>query len=98
MVNDRFPTIQYVAQRTCPLLEIHGDVDHIIPIGLGKEVFEAAAQPKQWLQVPGMNHINFPSLAMQYKGPVMEFIQKCTGTAPIVSTPTPDPATITPTS
>jgi fermentation-respiration switch protein FrsA (DUF1100 family) len=88
MVNDKFPTIQYVAQRTCPLLEIHGDIDHIIPIGLGQEVFDAAVQPKQWIAVPGMNHINFPSLAMQYKEPVMAFIQKCTGTTQPVTTPT----------
>jgi fermentation-respiration switch protein FrsA (DUF1100 family) len=77
MVNDKFPTIRYVAQRTCPLLEIHGNVDHIIPIGLGKEVFEAAAQPKQWVEVPGMNHINFPSLAMQYKDRIMDWTTTC---------------------
>jgi fermentation-respiration switch protein FrsA (DUF1100 family) len=87
MVHDKFPTIYYVTQRTCPLLMIHGENDHIIPIELGQEVFNAANQPKQWLSVPTMNHINFPSLAMKYKDPVMAFVQKCTGTV-VSATPT----------
>jgi len=78
MVEDKFDTELYVTQRTCPLLMIHGQNDNIIPIRLGKEVFEAAAEPKQWIEVPGMNHINFPSLAMKYKDPIMAFVQTCT--------------------
>ncbi len=96
MVHDKFPTIQYVTQRTCPLLMIHGENDHIIPIELGQEVFQAAAQPKQWMAVPGMNHLNFPSLALKYKDPVMDFVQKCTGTVPVAAVSIPDSATPTP--
>lgn len=77
MVNDKFETERYVAARTCPLLELHGERDTIIPIGLGQRTFQAAAEPKQWLLVKGIDHNDFPSVAYHYREPILEFVMKC---------------------
>jgi hypothetical protein len=77
MIHDQFNTIQYVTQRICPLLEIHGESDTIIPFALGQQVYQAAADPKQWLPVPNMNHMDFPSLATQYQQQIMDWVAKC---------------------
>jgi fermentation-respiration switch protein FrsA (DUF1100 family) len=39
-----------------PLLQIHGDFDRIIPIELGRRLFDAANEPKQFVVVPGGDH------------------------------------------
>lgn len=77
MIRDKFETDQYVAERSCPLLETHAEKDTIIPIELGQKVFEEAAEPKQWLVIRGINHNDFPSVAYQYKEPIQEFSKKC---------------------
>jgi len=77
MIHSKFETEKYVIQRTCPLLMIHAEKDTIIPIDLGRKVFAGAAEPKQWIEVKGINHNDFPSVARQYEKPIHEFVQGC---------------------
>ncbi|HXL73859.1 MAG TPA: alpha/beta hydrolase [bacterium] len=77
MITDQFNTALYVTERTCPLLEIHGESDTIIPFALGQQVYQAAVDPKQWIPVPNMNHMDFPSLATQYHQQIMDWVAKC---------------------
>jgi hypothetical protein len=39
-------------------LIIHGDKDDIIPLELGRQVFEAAKPPKSFYVIPGADHNN----------------------------------------
>jgi fermentation-respiration switch protein FrsA (DUF1100 family) len=39
-----------------PLLQSHGDRDQVIPFTLGKKLFDAANEPKEFLIVPGGDH------------------------------------------
>ncbi len=77
MIEDKFETEEYVTERTCPLLEFHAEKDTIIPIELGERVFEKAVGPKQWMVVKGIDHNDFPSVAYQYRKPIMDFVEKC---------------------
>ena len=77
MIEDKFETDQYVKERSCPLLETHAEKDTIIPIELGQKVFDAAASPKQWLVIQGIDHNDFPSVAYQYKEPIQDFVKTC---------------------
>ncbi len=43
-----------------PVLVIHGEQDSIVPVALGKQVFHAAHEPKQWYVVSGAEHNNVP--------------------------------------
>ncbi|EDL60191.1 alpha/beta hydrolase [Gimesia maris] len=39
-----------------PLLQSHGDKDLLIPIELGRKLFDAAGEPKQFFVLPGAGH------------------------------------------
>ncbi|MEN6407306.1 MAG: alpha/beta hydrolase [Thermoguttaceae bacterium] len=39
-----------------PLLQAHGDMDTIVPLPIGRRLFEAANQPKQFMLMPGHDH------------------------------------------
>lgn len=43
-----------------PVFVIHGEQDSIVPIALGKQVFDAALEPKQWYAVSGAEHNDVP--------------------------------------
>ncbi|MGD8815702.1 MAG: alpha/beta hydrolase [Acidobacteriota bacterium] len=56
LVRARLPVTRWVAQRHTPLLVIHGDRDEVIPIIYGREVYEAAAEPKRFVELAGVGH------------------------------------------
>jgi len=49
----------------CPLLQSHGDADRTVPFALGRKLFQAAHEPKQWVTIPGGNH-NSPQTRAYY--------------------------------
>jgi fermentation-respiration switch protein FrsA (DUF1100 family) len=56
MVRDRFDSLSKIGASHAPLMIFHGDADTLIPISLGRALFDAAAEPKTWLAVPGVGH------------------------------------------
>lgn len=50
------PITYLPALKARPLLVIHGEDDHIVPVALGRELFAAASQPKELWIVPGARH------------------------------------------
>ena len=53
-----FTLIDRLPQLSLPKLIIHGDKDDIIPLELGRQVFEAAKPPKSFYVIPGADHNN----------------------------------------
>jgi fermentation-respiration switch protein FrsA (DUF1100 family) len=53
-----FKLIDRLPQLSLPKLIIHGDKDDIIPLQLGRQVFEAAKPPKFFYIIPGADHNN----------------------------------------
>ncbi|MGD8508137.1 MAG: alpha/beta hydrolase, partial [Syntrophobacterales bacterium] len=43
-------------QVRAPILFFHGDKDRIVPIRLGRGLFEAAPNPKEFVVIPGAGH------------------------------------------
>jgi fermentation-respiration switch protein FrsA (DUF1100 family) len=58
LLGAEFRLIDRLPQLSLPKLVIHGERDDIIPIELGRQVFEAAKPPKFFLPVPGADHNN----------------------------------------
>jgi fermentation-respiration switch protein FrsA (DUF1100 family) len=56
LLRDRFAAIERIPSVRCPLLAIHGQADRIVPIGLGRRLYEAAPGPKTWWAVPEAGH------------------------------------------
>ena len=49
-------SVAKIARVRAPLLFIHGDRDEIVPIALGRKLFEAASQPKEFYTIRGAGH------------------------------------------
>lgn len=54
--DHRYATIERIDQIDMPLLVMHGGADEVIPVEMGRAVFEAADDPKQLIVYPEGNH------------------------------------------
>ena len=55
-MTQRLNSLEKIKRYRGPLLQSHGDADKLIPISLGRELFEAAAGPKRFVVAEGANH------------------------------------------
>lgn len=75
MIWDKFDTKSHVKNRKfTPVLFIHGEEDSVIPISLGRETFSAAAQPKEFIAIPNMDHNQFPDFEPRYREQIKEIL------------------------
>jgi pimeloyl-ACP methyl ester carboxylesterase len=56
LVRGRFDSAAKIERVRCPLLFFHGDRDDIIPIELGRRLFEVAPEPKTFEVLAGAGH------------------------------------------
>jgi fermentation-respiration switch protein FrsA (DUF1100 family) len=56
LVRDRFDSLAKIARSKAPLFVFHGPNDLLIPLALGRKLFDAASGPKTWLTVEGAGH------------------------------------------
>ena len=61
LLLDRYPSIDRIASVSAPVLVIAGDRDDIVPMSLSRRFYDAAAEPKRFVLVPGAGH-NDPEL------------------------------------
>lgn len=57
-----------------PLLLSHGEQDRTIPYALGKQLFDAANEPKEFVSIPGADHNDW--LTQDYLNRVGQFLKK----------------------
>lgn len=62
---DRFPNVREIRRAGCPVLIIHGLADSIIPPWHGRELFEAAPEPKRALWIRGAGHNDLYAVARE---------------------------------
>lgn len=60
LFKDPWRVEESVTRRKCPLWVVHGEKDEIVPLALGRKVFEKAAPPKKMLVLEGMGHNDLP--------------------------------------
>jgi fermentation-respiration switch protein FrsA (DUF1100 family) len=56
LIRSRYSAIDKIGDYKGPLLQVHGDADTIIPFALGRKLFDAANEPKQFVAIPGADH------------------------------------------
>lgn len=56
VARNQFRSIDKVAELEMPKLFIHGTGDETIPHALGRKLFEASSEPKEWYSVPHAGH------------------------------------------
>ena len=55
----KYPVLEYIREVLCPVLIIHSPADDIVPFHMGKSVYEAANQPKDFLELTGDHNGGF---------------------------------------
>ncbi|TAG32909.1 MAG: alpha/beta fold hydrolase [Polaromonas sp.] len=58
LITQRFEAVRKVGKIGSPLLVVHGEEDRLIRPDLGRKLFDAAAEPKLFVLVPGGSHHN----------------------------------------
>ena len=52
----QYNTLARMPEINCPVLIVHGQEDEIVPYGHGQQLFEAANQPKEFLEIKGSHN------------------------------------------
>lgn len=77
LAGNAFNNLEKVARVKAPLLVIHGTNDTLIPPGMGRAVFAAAAGAKQFAAIDGAGHNDLSSrYAGQYWTAIGSFLKK----------------------
>ncbi|MEE8370987.1 MAG: alpha/beta hydrolase [Sphingomonadales bacterium] len=56
LLKDRFDSLSRIGDLNMPLFVVNGTDDEVIPARLGRELFEAANQPKSMVSIQGAHH------------------------------------------
>lgn len=80
LMRNRLDAQSRIGQYHGPVFQSHGQADSIAPIHLGRNLFDSANPPKQFLAIPGADH-NDP-LGPDYYRNVKEFLETHTPPRP----------------
>ena len=70
LLKDQFMSTEYIGDIDMPLLVMHGERDHIIPIESGRLLFEHANEPKTFVPLAGGGHNDL------YRFPTVEIVSE----------------------
>ena len=74
VMRNRFRSIDKIRDYPGPVFQSHGTADRLIPIHMGRELFDAApTKTKQFISVEGMGHLD--PLPENYWGQLSQFIE-----------------------
>lgn len=77
MIPDVWDNVENVARNRSPLLVVHSDSDAVIPISMGRQIFQAAHEPKQFVTLHGFSHnAPYKNPSEDWWNPVMGFIRE----------------------
>jgi hypothetical protein len=56
LMRDQFRSIELIDKIAAPLIVFHGDRDNVVPYELGRKLFAAAGEPKEFVTIAGGDH------------------------------------------
>ena len=59
-MKDKFNSLEFIGDVRAPLSIIHGSRDRIVPIDSGRKLFEAANEPKEFIELKDAAHNDVP--------------------------------------
>ena len=60
LLEAKYDSLSKIRYYHGPLLQTHGDEDHVVPFELGKKLFDAANEPKQFVKIRAGDHNDPP--------------------------------------
>ncbi|MBN1443977.1 MAG: alpha/beta hydrolase [Planctomycetes bacterium] len=79
-LRDRYENLRKIDRVECPLLMIHGERDTIVPVELGRRLFDAAREPKEIYLLPAADHNDLIFLGgAEYLDRVDDFLRRHLG-------------------
>jgi fermentation-respiration switch protein FrsA (DUF1100 family) len=63
LLRDRFASIERIRDVGAPVLILAGERDGIVPIESSRALYDAAAEPKRWVEIAGADHNDLELLA-----------------------------------
>jgi len=73
----RFDSRSKIGNVDAPILMLHGEQDHTVPVDLGRQLRDAAAADTRWVEIPGGSHSRLHSYAPQtYQQAMHELIEQ----------------------
>jgi len=80
LVRTRMDSRSKIGRARCPVLVVHSPRDEIVPIALGRALFQAAPEPKRFVEVPGATHNDTWLVGGEhYLDALRQFIAECSG-------------------
>ena len=76
LATNQFDNESRVAEIDTPTLHIHSRGDRVVPFELGRRVYEAAAEPKQFLEIQGGHNDGFLVSSETYLETIDAFLSK----------------------
>jgi fermentation-respiration switch protein FrsA (DUF1100 family) len=85
VARNRFASIDKVGRITIPKLFLHSPTDDVIPLAFGKRLFDAAPEPRQFIEVTGGHENAYRLDRDRYFGAIRELARSAGGHAGHVS-------------
>jgi uncharacterized protein len=76
MSRFQYNTLERLAQVKAPVLVIHSPRDNIIPFSHGKKLYEAAREPKAFLEIAGGHNDGFVFMRPEWVQALGRFLEQ----------------------
>jgi uncharacterized protein len=86
LARSRFSSIDKVAGIRIPKLFLHATRDEVIPVAHGRRLFQAAAEPKKFVELEGMHSDAFAVDSARYFGSIADFLSSIRSSMPSSAT------------
>ena len=78
LLKRKFDSLSKISRVHVPLLQLHGDQDDLVPYELGRRLFEAANEPKEFFTIKGAHHNDTYEIGGEaYFQAIHQFINRC---------------------
>jgi len=79
LVKHRFDNASKIGRLRCPVIVIHSPEDEIVPYSHGRRLFEAAPEPKTFLEISGTHNDGYYTSGMAYTAGLDRFLDQVLG-------------------
>ncbi len=73
LLKTKFDSLSKISRVKAPKLHFHGEFDNIVPFSMGKQLFEAAKEPKKFVPLKGMHNDGFFVSAVEVRNELKAF-------------------------